>query len=341
MRRLLPVLIAAALALASCSPTPTPSGSSPASSSATGPAAVEPARVGLSYIPNVQFAPFYVAEEDGLFSAGTGTAATLRHHGAQEGLFTALASGQEDFVLAGADEMLQARESGSDLVSVATYYKQYPVVIIVRDGGPITTLADLQGKRIGVPGRFGSSWFGLLVALRTAGLTEQDVDVVEIGYTQQAALTTDKVDATVGFVNNDYVQFQLAGVAVRALPISEGTPPLVGASLVTTRKYLTAHPDVVKGVAQAMVTGINTAASDPERAVAATATQVPGLTGDALEAARQTWKATAAIMGDAHGKADGRIDQAAWQAMGTFMLDAGLLKTPADITAAMAPEVLG
>ncbi len=340
MRRLLPVLLAATLALASCSSPSAPPGSAPAPSSATGTPA-QPARIGLSYIPNVQFAPFYVAEEDGLFAAGTGTPATLRHHGAQEGLFTALASGQEDFVLAGADEMLQARESGSDLVSVATYYKQYPVAVIVRDAGPIATLADLKGKRIGVPGRFGSSWFALLVALRTAGLTEQDVQVVEIGYTQQAALTTDKVDAIVGFVNNDYVQFQLAGVAVRSLPISQGTPPLVGASLITTRQFLTAYPDTVKGVARAMVAGINTAVADPERAVTATATQVPGLTGDALEAARQTWKATAAIMVNPQGKADGLIDQAAWQAMGTFMLDAGLLTKPADVTAATAPEVLG
>lgn len=147
------------------------------------------------------------------------------------------------------------------------------MVLIVRDDGPIVELSDLKGKRIGVPGRYGSSWFGLLVALRTAGLTEEDVEVVEIGYTQKAALTTDKVDAVIGFSNNDLVQFQLAEVPVRSLSIAGATPPLVGASLITTRAYLESNPEVVRQVAQAMVTGINEVASDRtgERALAATA----------------------------------------------------------------------
>ncbi len=342
MRTLVLLLLAVLLTGCGTSPAAPPVVTTSPSATASDPPAAAPARIGLSYIPNVQFAPFYVAEAEGLFDAGTGVAATLRHHGAQEGLFTAIAAGQEDFVLAGGDEMLQARESGIDLVAVATYYQQYPVVLIVREEGPIAELADLKGMRIGVPGRYGSSWFGLLVALRTAGLTEADVEVVEIGYTQQAALITDKVDAVVGFSNNDLVQFQLAQVPVRSLSIAGGTPPLVGASLITSRAYLTAHPQVVREVAQAMVAGINSVAADEtgERALAATAEQVPGLTGDALEAARMTLKATVLVMTDDQLRADGSLDVATWQAMGEFMLEAGLLTQAPDIDASIAPEVL-
>ena len=49
------------------------------STSTTPTAAATPVTIGLTYIPNVQFAPFYVAEADGLFAAN-GVAATLRHH---------------------------------------------------------------------------------------------------------------------------------------------------------------------------------------------------------------------------------------------------------------------
>lgn len=341
MRTLLLILLTALLAACTGPGPSSPAGQTPAGTPSES-AAVAPARIGLSYIPNVQFAPFYVAEADGLLTAGTGVAATLRHHGAQEGLFTAIATGQEEFVLAGADEMLQARETGLDLVAVATYYREYPVVVIVKQASPIASLADLKGKRIGVPGRFGSNWFGLLVALRTAGLTVDDVEVVEIGFTQQVALNGDKVDAVVGFANNDLVQFQLAGVPVRSLAIADGVPPLVGHSLITTRAYLDAHPGVVRGVAAAMVAGINAVAADTtgERTLAVTAQQVPGLTGQALEAARATLKATVPIMTD-HGHADGRLNRDTWQAMGEFMLQAGLLTRPADIPAAIAPEVLG
>jgi len=45
--------------------------------------------IGLTYIPNVQFSPFYVARDQGLF-AEQGLDVTLRHHGAQEDSFGAL-----------------------------------------------------------------------------------------------------------------------------------------------------------------------------------------------------------------------------------------------------------
>ncbi|MGB4271108.1 MAG: ABC transporter substrate-binding protein, partial [Propionicimonas sp.] len=207
---------------------------------------------------------------------------------------------------------------------------------------PIDSLAGLKGKRIGVPGRYGESWFGLLVALSSAGLTEKDVDIVEVGYTQQAALTTGKVDAVVGFSNNDLVQFGLAKVAVRALPLTkEGEPPLVSISLLTTRDFLTAHPAVAQGVAMAMVSGISSTAADPEWALTISADQVPGLGVEpALSAARATLTATLTVMLTPEGKADGSLDLAQWQAMADFMLAKGLLTKTADVTAATAPEVL-
>ena len=59
--------------------------------------------IGLTYIPNVQFAPVYVADSQGLYN-DAGVAATIRHHGSDEGLFTALLAGQENVVIASGDE---------------------------------------------------------------------------------------------------------------------------------------------------------------------------------------------------------------------------------------------
>ncbi|MDR0847581.1 MAG: ABC transporter substrate-binding protein, partial [Propionibacteriaceae bacterium] len=85
--------------------------------------------VGLTFIPNIQFAAFYNADSQGWYVENSGL--TIRHHGSSEGLFTALTSGQEQFVVAGGDEILQARSQGIDVVAVGTYYRQYPAVIIV------------------------------------------------------------------------------------------------------------------------------------------------------------------------------------------------------------------
>ncbi|GAB3703161.1 ABC transporter substrate-binding protein [Mariniluteicoccus flavus] len=309
----------------------------------SGPAAptapdAQKATIGLSYIPNIQFAPFYTADVDGMF-ARRGVQATLRHHGANEGLFTAIAGGQEDFLIAGGDELLQAREQGMDLVAVASYYRAYPVTLIVKDSSPIRTPTDLAGRTVGLPGRYGESWFGLRVALAGAGLTEERVKVLEIGYTQQAALTTDKVDAVVGFSNNDVVQFGLAGVGVRQVPLAPQIP-LVSISLLTTRANLTGKPDLVRQVADGMVDGIEAVRSDPARAVEVAKKHVPTLAVEQQRtAARATLDATLPLWVPG-GRASGRLDPAQWQAMSRFMADQGLTKAPVDPAAAVAPDVV-
>ena len=99
--------------------------------------------IGLTYIPNVQFAPVYVADSQGLYN-DAGVAATIRHHGSDVGLFTALLAGQENVVIASGDEAAVAASQGMDLVSIGQYYATYPGSVIVPASSSITSLADLR-----------------------------------------------------------------------------------------------------------------------------------------------------------------------------------------------------
>lgn len=328
---------ALALAAAGCA---TSTATTPAASP-TAAASFATPTIGLTYIPNVQFSPFYVAEADGKFTAA-GVQPKLRHHGASEALFTALAAGEEQFVIAGGDEVLQARSADLQLVAVSAYYRSYPVVIIVPADSGITTLAGLKGRKIGVPGKYGESWFGLQVALRTAGLTTADVTIQEIGYTQQAALTTKKVDAIVGFSNNDAVQFAQAGLATRSLPIADGQVPLVGICLITTAGYAAENPAVVKAVVAGMLAGTTAVVTDPDQALAVSADYVPGLTAAAAQAsAKATLAATLPLWRGADGKVDGHLDATQWTEMADFMADAGLTPAKVDPTPAFSNAYLG
>ncbi|GAB3622254.1 ABC transporter substrate-binding protein [Mariniluteicoccus endophyticus] len=294
--------------------------------------------IGLSYIPNIQFAPFYTAEAQGLFSKA-GVDATLHHHGANEGLFTALSAGQEEFVIAGGDEMLQAREQGMDLVALATYYRAYPVTVIVKDDSPIRTAADLAGRTVGIPGRYGETFFGLQVALAGAGLDESKVKVQEIGYTQQAALTTGKVDAVVGFSNNDAVQFQLAGVGVRQVPLADEVP-LVSIVLVTQRKTLDTKKDLAKKVADAMVGGMKAVVADPAKAIEDAKKHVPTLAQEQQRtAARATLDATIPLWAPG-GTVDGSVDAEQWKKMSAFLAEKELTKVPVPAESAIALDVV-
>ncbi|HEY3337399.1 MAG TPA: ABC transporter substrate-binding protein [Propionicimonas sp.] len=328
---------ALALAAAGCA---TSTATTP-SASPSGAATLATPTIGLTYIPNVQFSPFYVAEADGKFTAA-GVKPTLRHHGASEGLFTALAAGEEQFVIAGGDEVLQARSSDLELVAVSAYYRSYPVVIIVPADSGITTLAGLKGRKVGVPGKYGESWFGLQVALQTAGLTPADVTIQEIGYTQQAALTTKKVDAIVGFSNNDAVQFAQAGFATRSLPLAEGVVPLVGICLITTATYAAENPAAVKAVAAGMLAGISAVVADPDHAMTVSATYVPGISAAAAQAsAKATLTATIPLWTGSDGTVDGHLDAAQWTEMADFMAAKGLTAARVDPTPAFSNTYLG
>ena len=67
---------------------------------------------------------------------------------------------------------------------VAGIYNE-TVQILAKPG--INSVADLKGKTVGTPGRKGETWYALQLAMSTASLTESDLTIQDIGYTQQAA----------------------------------------------------------------------------------------------------------------------------------------------------------
>lgn len=292
---------------------------------------------GLTYTPDVQFAPIYVAEQQGYFAA-QGLNVTLRHHGASESLFGALQAGTEQVVFAGGDEMMVARGQGVGVVDFATIYQTYPVVLIVPASSPITSLADLKGHTIGVPGPYGETWYSLLAMLQQAGLRQDQVDIQNIGYTQYAALASNKVDAVVGYVNNDLVRFQQGAVPVRSLPLDPSTAPLIGVGLGATDDLVTNHPETLKALWRAVSQGMQFCIDHPDQAVAISASYVPNLNQpDARSAALATLRATTPLYGNTFG----HQDAARWTAMSEFLAAQGLTAKAVPAEQVFSTSVVG
>lgn len=290
--------------------------------------------MGLTYTPDVQFAPFYVAEERGYFEEA-GVDVTLRHHGASEGLFTAAISGQEDMVVAGGDEMLQAVAEGAELVSTATLYQDYPVALVVAADSPVRSAEDLPGRTVGVPGEFGQTWFGLQVLLESLGEQAGQVQVETIGFTQVGALVSGEVDAVMGFVNNEPVALEQQGTPSRTIGLGEDVP-LVGISLIATGRAMEEDPEAVRAVTDAVLRAVADIVADPQVGVDAAAEHVPDLdTEEGRATALATIEATVPLYGT--GEQVGAVDPERWAAMASFMAQAGLVSAPVEVEELLAP----
>ncbi|MDT3399853.1 ABC transporter substrate-binding protein [Streptomyces sp. B1866] len=283
--------------------------------------------VGLTYQPNIQFAPFYVAKEKGYFE-DAGIDVKLRHHGAAEDLFGALNSGREDLVYAGGDEMLQARSNNVPIVDVATVYRSYPVGLIVPAGSDIREPKDLKGHTVGTPGPYGETYFGLLALLNQGGLSKKDVKVQYIGFTQATALAGHKVDAVMGYVNNDAVAFRQAGRPVRTIAPGPDAP-LVGVGLGARRNTLGRRAEDVCKVVAATLRGVREVVDHPEEAVRISENYVPGLDDAKRRAnALAVLEATRPLLRTEPGGRPGYNDPAVWERMADFMSRQGLLEKP-------------
>ncbi len=160
----------------------------------------------LTYIPNIQFAPFYVGIYDGYF-AEAGFTVKLEHLQEPE-VLDLVAAGQADFGIVSGEQVILARSQGRDVVYVFEWFQQYPVGIVIAGGEGISSLDALRGTKVGIPGRFGASYSGLTALLKSAGLSESDVEIDEIGFNASEVLCVGAVKSAVVYVNNEPLQIE-------------------------------------------------------------------------------------------------------------------------------------
>lgn len=246
-RRVFLALVLAALTAAACALL---------SGCATKPQAI---RLAMGYIPNVQFAPWYVAAEKGYFT-DAGLEVTMDYAKAND-ILRLLAAGKVDYAIAGGDEVIVARGQGLPVTYVMALYARFPAVVVSLSDAGIRQPADLKGKTVGFP-FYGSNYVAIKAIMDRAGLKDSDVTLLPIGYTQVASLTQRKVDAAVCFANNEPVQLRGAGVDIHVIN-SYDYFDLVGHGLVTATDRIRAKPREVRSFVQATLKGMRYALKHP------------------------------------------------------------------------------
>jgi putative riboflavin transport system substrate-binding protein len=338
--RPLALIAGLAVALAGCasgnSSSSSPSATGAPSASANGEISAEPSHepvaltVGLGYIPSVQFAQFYLADQAGYYD-DAGLDVTFRH-GTDYDVTTLTGQGELDLGLADGTSVIPAVSNGIPIKYIATIYGQFPSIVFAKASSGIAAAKDLKGKRLGIPGRYGSSWIMLQAMLKSAGLTPDDLQIIEYPeFGQGAAVAQGAVDAGTGFANNEPVQLQLTGEQVNILRVDEITP-LPGNGLIVGRDALDTKGDAVAAFVAATLRAMEDIKADPEKGLDAAITAVPDLAASRdtqaaiLDATIDVWSGPVQ-----ESKGLGAIEPSDWEKSLEFMTDLGLVPNPVTV----------
>jgi NitT/TauT family transport system substrate-binding protein len=329
--RFLAVLVLLAVLIAACGG---PVGSSGTASVGAPPRAVT---LLLGFRPDVQFAPFYVAQQEGYF-ADAGLEVEIRHEQAPD-VQRLVGSGEAEFGVADATDVMISRTAGIPIRYISTLYQSFPVALIGEAADVPADPAGLAGMSIGTPGRFGSSWHALLALLDAGGLTPDDVTIREYPqFNQVDGLSNGDVELITGFRNNEPLRLEARGMDVGLLTLDE-IAPLPGPGMIVGDDLLDADPEVVEAFARAVAAAQAAVIEDPELGFAAAEEAVPTIAEDP-DVARAVLDATVDLW-EGDGFESGAIDLDLWESGYATMEQLGFIDGSVPMDEMVAPVVDG
>jgi NitT/TauT family transport system substrate-binding protein len=249
--------------LAACGPTasPAPAGSTAPRESAPVPAAAAPA---ASAAPRQSLRTAYttagatmgtvwLAAEQGAF-AEQGLDVDVVFIGAGQAILGALSSQEAPIVIAGANQVVEANLQGGDYVILGASMPYLTNSIYVHPS--IERPEDLRGKSIGVSNFGAISHVAARVALEYWGFEEgRDVTIVRSGGTPET-LAAMQSGAIAGGSFSPPQTFQARDLGFRELlDISKTQFEFGSAAVISTRRYVADHPDVVERYLKALIRG--------------------------------------------------------------------------------------
>ncbi len=189
----------------------------------------------LEWFVNPDHAPLVVARELGLFKKAD-LEVELIPPADPSAPPRLIAAKQADIAVHYQPNLYLDADAGLPLVRIGTLVETPLNTITVLANGPIKSLADLKGKKVGysVSG-FEDAMLGKM--LEAAGIKKGEVELINVNFSLSPSLIAGKVDATVGgFRNFELTQMKLEGHPGRAFfPEENGVPPYDELIFVTHR----------------------------------------------------------------------------------------------------------
>jgi putative hydroxymethylpyrimidine transport system substrate-binding protein len=178
----------------------------------------------LDWFVNPDHAPIVIAKERGLFLK-RGLDVQIVEPSDPSAPPRLIAAGQGDIAVSYQPSFTRAIKSNIPVIRIGTLISTPLNTLTVLADGPIKTLADLKGKTIGYSGS-GIQDMMLKAMLKSAGLTQEDVKLVNVNFALTIALVSGRADAIIGgFRNFEGTEIELAGKKPKMFfPEEHGVP---------------------------------------------------------------------------------------------------------------------
>jgi len=289
--------------------------------------AADSGTVRLKWFNQAQFAGFYVAQDKGIYKAA-GLDVNIQPGGPDFPAIQMVAGGNEQFGVAGADQILIARSKGVPVVALAVIYRRNPFVLFSLAKSGIKTPADFVGKKVGLK-IGGNEELIYRAVIAKAGIDKSQLTEIPVKFDITPLLTGD-IDVWPGYLINEVLAAKEKGFDVNIIAPSQYGIELYADTLFTTEKMLKEKPDVVQKFVAATLQGWSSAMAAPEEAAKITVKYGDKLTYDHEFA---MMKASIPLL-KPDDKPLGYMDEAGWTSVQKLLLGAGFQKDPVNVAEA-------
>jgi ABC-type nitrate/sulfonate/bicarbonate transport system substrate-binding protein len=196
-----------------------------------------------------------------------------------------VASGTDAFGVAGADEVLMAREKGIPVVAIGVLFKDSPLGFVSKKEKNITSPAMWRGKTIEVS--YGSNAEIQYLALKK----KFDVtDVKEVPYTfNLVPFINGVVDVSVAYLMDQVITLESQGIELNIQSSKEYGINPYGDVIITSEKMIKENPELIERFMRATVKSMRWAINNRQQAVSHLLKSAPELN---IDNELKVWEAT-------------------------------------------------
>jgi len=282
-----------------------------------------PISFGTNWFAQAEHGGFYQARAEGLYR-DAGLDVTIEMGGPQVNGIQLLVAGKTDFYLGYGMEALYTLQQGLPLVTVAAAFQRSPQGFAAHDD--VDNLADLKDKALYVGSAAETSYWPWLKS--AYGFTDDQKNPYAYNV---APFLHDENSAVEVFVTSEPYAIEQGGQTPKLLLFADyGYPPYVQA-IVTTRRMIDEHPDIVRRFVAASIDGWRDYMADPGAGNQLIKKANPEMSDAQLAYSMARMKQFELVTGgDAQTYGIGVMTDTRWQQTFDFMVKYGLVPNDLD-----------